>query len=58
MKAGIDDDAFDDACLPLGKPGDAGAFIDTATRGKFWDREPKVRPQPPAKNPSTPKKGK
>lgn len=57
-KAGIDDDAFDDACLPLGKPADAGAFIDAAMKGKFWDREPKVRPQPPAQKSPTPEKGK
>ena len=47
-KAGIDDDAFDDACLPLAKPVDASAFIKTATKGKFWEREPSVRPLPSA----------
>jgi len=55
-KAGIVDDAFDDACLPLVKPADAGTFIDAAAKGKFWDREPSVRPLP--STPPTPKKGK
>jgi catalase len=55
-RAGIDDHAFDDACLPLAKAADAGTFIDVAAKGKFWDREPAVRPLPPG--PAAPKKGK
>ena len=55
-KAGLDDDAFDDACLPLAKPADAATFINKAKQGKFWDREPRVRPQPAAQ--PAPKKGK
>jgi catalase len=55
-KAGLDDDAFDDACLPLAKAADAGRFIDKATEGKFWAREAAVRPLPPSR--PAPKKGK
>lgn len=51
-KAGIDEGALDSACLCLAKSSDAGKFIKQASEGKFWTREPFVRPLP------EPKKGK
>jgi catalase len=45
-KAGLAEADLDDACIALAKRADAGRFIDTASKGKFWDREPKVRPLP------------
>jgi catalase len=48
-KAGLDEDAFDDACVGLAKTSDAAAFIDKAAQGKFWPREPSLRPMPDPK---------
>jgi catalase len=45
-KAGLSDGDLDDACVALAKRADAGAFIEAAAKGKFWEREPKVRPRP------------
>lgn len=39
--AGIADD-LDEACLPLGKAGDAGAFVDACRALRFWSRELEV----------------
>lgn len=46
VKAGLAEDLLDDACLQLGKAADAKSFIDKASPGKFWPREPSVRPSP------------
>ena len=43
-KAGLSETDLDDACIALSKRADAIRFIDAAAKGKFWDREPKVRP--------------
>jgi catalase len=56
LKAGLDDDALDDACLRLLKAADGVRFIEMASNGKFWAREPSVRPLPPGK--PLPTKGK
>jgi len=48
-KAGLDENSFDDACFQLTKTSDAGAFINKASKGKFWPREPSVRPLPKLK---------
>jgi catalase len=48
-KAGLSKDALDEACIPVAKSADAAKFIDKASEGKCWAREPKVRPLPPAK---------
>jgi catalase len=45
-KAGLQDADLDDACIVLEKRGDAARFVEAAANGKFWDREPKVRPLP------------
>ncbi|MBV9990551.1 MAG: catalase [Alphaproteobacteria bacterium] len=45
-KAGLAQEDLDEACIPLSKRADAGQFVDTAANGKFWAREPKVRPLP------------
>jgi catalase len=45
-KSGLKDEDLDDACIALGKRADATAFVESAANGKFWDREPKVRPKP------------
>jgi catalase len=45
-KAGLQDADMDDGCIALEKRADTGTFIDTAAAGKFWDREPAVRPLP------------
>jgi catalase len=45
-KAGLKDGDLDEACIVLAKRADAGAFVETAAKGKFWEREPKVRPLP------------
>lgn len=50
-KAGLNEDAFDEACMQLNKPSDAAAFIDKASQGKFWPREPSVRPLPKTSSP-------
>jgi catalase len=44
--AGLNEDDLDDACIALAKRTDAGRFVETAAKGKFWEREPKVRPLP------------
>lgn len=48
-KAGLDMDGLDDACVTLTKASDADGFIKTASNGKFWAREPLVRPLPEPK---------
>jgi catalase len=45
-KAGLAQEDLDDACIALSKRGDAARFVDAAANGKFWAREPKVRPLP------------
>jgi catalase len=50
-KAGLDQDSFDEACIQLTKPSDAAVFIDKASKGKFWPREPSLRPLPKSKQP-------
>ena len=45
-KAGLDENSLDDACIQLTKASDAGAFVNKASEGKFWPREPSVRPLP------------
>ncbi len=45
-KAGMREADMDDAFFALTKRADAGDFVDAAANGKFWDREPKVRPLP------------
>jgi catalase len=45
-KAGLSEDSFDEACLQLTNHSDAAAFIRKASEGKFWPREPSVRPLP------------
>jgi len=45
-KAGLAREDLDDACIPLSKRADAGRFVDAAANGKYWPREPKVRPLP------------
>ncbi|HWG11547.1 MAG TPA: catalase [Rhodanobacteraceae bacterium] len=55
QKAGLDAKALDEACVGLTKPTDATVYISRASRGKFWPREPAVRPLPPAE--PTPQKG-
>jgi catalase len=45
-KAGLGKDALDDACVALARSTDAGRFITSAAKGKFWAREPAVRPPP------------
>jgi len=45
-KAGLKDGDLDEACIVLAKRADTGAFVETAAKGKFWKREPKVRPLP------------
>jgi len=45
-KAGLSAGDMDGACVPLAKKADADAFIKAASAGKFWEREPKVRPLP------------
>lgn len=50
-KAGLDESSFDDACVQLTKPSDAAVFIGKAFEGKFWPREPSLRPLPKPKQP-------
>ncbi len=45
-KAGLKEGDLDKACIVLAKRADAGVFVETAAKGKFWEREPKVRPLP------------
>jgi catalase len=45
-KAGLGGDGQDEACVALGNKADAGIFIAKAAKGKFWPREPAVRPMP------------
>ncbi len=45
-KAGLKEDDLDEACVPLAKRADLDTFIATASEGKYWEREPKVRPRP------------
>ncbi|HEX4158691.1 MAG TPA: catalase [Rhizomicrobium sp.] len=42
-KAGLGDQDLDEACVPLAKRGDVKAFIESASNGKIWTREPKMR---------------
>jgi catalase len=48
-KAGLAEDALDEACIHLAKSTDAGKFVTRASQGKFWAREPYVRPPPDTK---------
>ena len=50
LKAGLDKNALDEACVRLTKSSDGKTFIDEAMEGKFWPREPAVRPLPPSKS--------
>jgi catalase len=50
-KAGLDQASFDEACIQLTKPSDAAMLIGKASEGKFWPREPSLRPQPKSKQP-------
>ncbi len=45
-KAGLKEADLDDACVSLAKKADVDTFIAKASAGKFWQREPKVRPLP------------
>ena len=55
-KAGLKDADMDDACVALEKRADASDFIESAAKGKFWDREPKVRPLPGRAHTKPPRK--
>ena len=48
-KAGLAEDALDEACIQLAQSADAGKFVTRASQGKFWGREPYVRPPPDTK---------
>jgi catalase len=45
-KAGLKSADLDQGCIALSKKPDADTFIEAATAGKIWNREPKVRPVP------------
>ena len=45
-KAGLCKDGLDEACVTLAGTADAKLFIAEAAKGKFWAREPAVRPMP------------
>ena len=45
-KAGLAAGDMDEACITLAKKADADTFIKAASAGKFWKREPKLRPLP------------
>jgi hypothetical protein len=34
------------SCVALAKKSDAARFVDQASEGKYWSREPEVRPLP------------
>jgi catalase len=48
-KAGLAEDTLDEACIRLTKSDDAKQFVTRASQGKFWAREPLVRPPPDAR---------